>query len=732
MTGMTWDDLLCRLASLVGIEPFYFDIRGHRHEASIGTKARTLSALGLDVSSISTLEAAVLAMEQEQWQRWLAPFVVRIWDAERFSLDLFLPADEANDQWSWEVAFEDGEIARGTFRPKDLSMLGARDIDGQRIEHLRLEIQLSIPIGYHRIRIAGEHQIETALVIAPACCYLPPALDGDDQREWGISAHLYSLRSKRNWGVGDFSDLARLCQLVGAAGGSAVATNPFHALFPRRPDDASPYAPSSRLFLNPIYVDISAASNFCECQPAHPPASMLASLRETKLVDYPKLWATKLPALEALFAAFQARLVRGSTEDRETADFRHFVAQGGSALLRFAVFSVLDELHGGGANGAIPWHRWPLTYRSPDTAAVERIVTERSDRVTFYKYLQYLADRQLRAVAEQAKQAGLEIGLVRDLALGASPDGADAWMEQKALAQSLRCGAPPDDFHPDGQEWGVIPLHPIALRRDYSPLIAMFRANMRHAGGLRVDHIIGFQRQFLVPQGGSRTQGCYIRYPFEEMTALLALESQRNACMVIGEDLGTVPEGFRDRMRQKRAFGCAILYFERSEGGRFRTPGEYPRHVVASAATHDLPTLLGYQRAQDIALRRQLGIYTNDRAEMALAERRNDCLRLFEALAAAGFQVPSASGGCTADPRLFLQATHAFLAASTARLFLAQLDDVLAEVDQINVPGTVYEYPNWRRKLSLDLDDPALIEEIAELARICAAQGRGRVRDSQV
>jgi 4-alpha-glucanotransferase len=720
MADMSWEGLLGRLASFAGIEPFYYDVQGHRYEASIPTKACTLAALGFDVSSIAALEAAARAVEEQPWRRWLAPFIVDGRDAESHSIDLFLPADKANEHWSWEVALEDCEVVRGTFRPKDLALSGARDIDGRRIEHFRLEIRQPLPLGYHRMRVAAEENAEATLVIAPPCCYVPRALEGEGQRRWGISTHLYAVRSKLNWGVGDFSDLAKLCQLVGAAGGSAVATNPFHALFPRHPNDASPYSPSSRLFLNPIYVDIAAAPHFSECQPAQLAVSTLASLRDTKLVDYPGVWAAKQRAFEALFSALQARLA-GGAEDPETADFRDFVAEGGPVLQNLAVFSALDELHCDTAGRAIPWHRWPLADRAPDGPTLDRVVGERPDRIMFFKYLQYLADRQLQAVARQARQTGLEIGLVRDMAFGANPDGADAWMAQNAFARNLRCGAPGDAFHPHGQEWGVIPLNPIGLRRDYSPLIAMLRANMRHAGGLRVDHIIGLQRQFLVSAGAEKTPGCYVKFPFEEMTAVLALESQRNACMVIGEDLGTVPEGFRDRMREKKSFGCAILYFERVDGGRFRAPGEYPPQAAASAATHDLPTLVGYRQGQDIAVRRRLAIYTADRAEAALAERNSDCLRLLEALAQAGFQVPSASEECTADPRLLVRAVHAFLAAASARLFLAQLDDVLAELDQINVPGTVDEYPNWRRKVSLDLDDPTLIAEITKLGEICAA-----------
>ena len=728
---MTREDLLDRLASLAGIEPSYFDIFGQWHEASFETKASVLSAMGFDVSSSQSLSAAVTAMEEEPWRRSLAPVVVKSGDAVGFDLDLFLPVAESGRYWRWEIACESGETYQGVFRPDGLPVLAVREIDGQHREHLRLSIRQALPIGYHRLCIGGERAVEAQLLLAPSRCYVPPQLDRSDGRRWGVSAQLYSLRSERNWGIGDFGDLALLCRLAGLSGASVVATNPFHALFPNRPSNASPYSPSSRLFLNPIYIDVTAVPSFSGCHAAHPANSILSSLRETKLVDYPEVWANKLRSFEALFNDFQARLAHGTEGSRERADFQNFITEAGLALQRFAAFSVLDEMHGKEAGQAVPWPRWSLPHRVPDSAEVKHVVGDRSERAVFHQYLQYLADCQLGRAAEEARRARLDIGLMRDLALGASPDGADTWMQQEAYTTDLRCGAPPDDFHPDGQEWGVVPFDPVALRRNYSPFIAMLRANMRHAGGLRLDHVIGLQRQFLVPLGERPAQGCYVNFPFQELMAILALESHRNKCMIIGEDLGTVPEGFRDRLREKRAFGCAILYFERTAVGHFKMAAEYPKRVVASATTHDLPTLVGYWEGHDIMVRRKVGIYTDADADKALVQRRNDRLQLLDALAAAGFPVSPTADISPHTPLNLVQAIHGFLASSSAQLFLAQLDDIMGETDQINVPGTVDEYPNWRRKLSLGLDDPALTEAIAELAKICTAQGRCDLGDDQ-
>jgi 4-alpha-glucanotransferase len=725
---MTRETLLSRLAALVGIEPSYTDVYGRRIDTSLDAKMRVLAALGFDVSSVSSLSAAVLAVEGEPWRRWIAPWVVRTTDAAGLDLDLFLPAHDADRPWGWEIAFEDGAIERGTFRREDLPMLGARDIDGRRIEQRRLSLQRSGPIGYHRARVRGPSEVEASVVLAPPRCHLPSELEGADGRAWGLATHLYTLRSQRNWGVGDFADLGRLCRIAAEAGASVVATNPFHALFPRRPSDVSPYSPSSRLFLNPIYIDVTAVPGFADCLAARPSDATLCALRETGLVDYPDVLAAKLRALEALFDSFRARLVHGSNADGEIRAFQRFVAEAGDDLRRFAAFSLLDELHSGEGGASVPWPRWPSAHRTPDGAAVEKAAADRSDRLAFHQYLQFLADRQLGQAANDARRAGMMIGIMRDLALGVSPDGADAWMHQQAFAAGLRCGAPPDDFHPHGQEWGVVPFNPIALRRDYSPFLATVRANMRHAGGLRIDHVAGLQRQFLVPPD-ERAHGCYVNFPCEELFAILALESHRHSCLVLGEDLGTVPDGFRDRMRTRAILGCAVLYFERLGDGRFRSPGDYPSESVATVGTHDLPTLAGYWEGRDVAARRQLGIFSGADAGEAQQRRLDDCRRLSEALAAAGFSLPALADSRHDAPPELVDAVHRFLAASSARLFLAQLDDLLGEVDQLNVPGTVDAHPNWRRKLSVALEAPALAQAIVRLARLCREQGRGWPRE---
>lgn len=682
---MSWAELVDRIATLAGIEPWYYDLRGQRHETSLASKVLVLGALKIDISSIPAARSSLAALEEESWRLPLAPAVV-----ERAvpSLALFLPAADADRVHKWQLIVESGETREGEFRPETLPLLGTRAIDGRIVEHRRLALPKAAP-GYHRMLVAAPaREWESALALAPDRCFLPECV-ANDKRVWGIAAHLYTLRSEKNWGIGDFSDLARLGAMIGKRGSAALALNPFHALFPERPEDASPYSPSSRRFLNPLYIAVPNAD----------PSSQ-SSLQAPELVDYTAVAMAKTQAFASLFAKKEAG--KG---------FSDFVREQGAGLHRFAVFCSLAEVHG------LPWQNWPREYQRPDSSAVNAFAAEHAERVLYHSFLQHLADRQLKAAAEESRRAGLAIGLVRDLAMGISPDGAEAWAEQWNFVSDLRCGAPPDDFQPLGQEWGILPFNPLALKRDPMPFAELLRANMRHAGGLRIDHVIGLQRQFLVPLGAEPKDGCYVRFPLEELSGILTLESARNQCLVLGEDLGTVPEGFRERMQEMDVFGCDLLYFERTQDGGFKQPADYRRKAAVSIGTHDLPTFAAYWEGLDIVLRHKLGIYDDAGAAEAETERERERMKLIEALGTAGWKFPPDETPADAE---LLEAVHAFLVSSGAQLFLAKLDDLFLEREQLNLPGTTTAHPNWRRKIPLSIDDPAFAKALDDLAALCA------------
>jgi 4-alpha-glucanotransferase len=704
---MSWTDDIDRLAGLAGIEPSYFDIYGGHHDTPVTTKLLVLGALGFDVSSIPATRAAIAQAEEASWLRLIPAHQVR--PAERPYADLFLPDDGALI-WAWELILEAGGSMSGTFDADALPVFGERVIGGQRVRHRRLEFGQALPMGYHRLRIEGAERCEARLILVPDRCYLPPRLAPDTARLWGISTHLYTLRSATNWGIGDFSDLAQLCARAGSHGASAIACNPFHALFPNWPDAASPYSPSSRLFLNPLYIDVTRAPYAELCAEIGSLKRMLEPLCSSAGVDYPNVWALKREAFEALFATFETQADAGAKQD-----FANFVAKGGERLEAFAVFSTLAE-----QKSDRPWQQWPATWQSPEAAKTSGALQGHERRIAFHQYWQYVADQQLAAASASAHETNMGIGIVRDLALGIDPGGADVWMRPADFAPHLRCGAPPDYFQPAGQEWGILPLDPLRLRRDPEPFAALVRANMRHVGGLRIDHIIGLRRQFLVPMGASAADGCYVRAPLDDLLGILALESHRNQCFLIGEDLGTVPEGFRDRMHEKNIFGYSVLYFEREGDGAFKPPHAYREKAAASIGTHDLPTWLAIWNGIDIEKRRPLGEADSAQIAALLESRRSERHNLIEALVKAGL-----IGSAEAPPEgdALLDAVHSFLAMSNARLFLAQMDDLSREVEPINRPGTIEG--NWRRKLSMPLEDPACEAALVRLASLCAARGRG-------
>jgi len=429
--------------------------------------------------------------------------------------------------------------------------------------------------------------------------------------------------------------------------------------------------------------------------------------------------------LEALFRQFQSR--RG--DDRLRIEFREFQLAGGVALADFAVFEALHE-HFTAQGMPFSWHSWPVAMRGPRSAEVADFARAQADRVDFFQWLQWEADRQLGVAAKAGQAAGLALGLYRDLAVGVDPYGADAWADQALIAPGAAIGAPPDPLSRAGQNWGLAPINPLQLRRRaFAPLVAALRANMRHAGILRIDHVMGLQRLYCIPTGMSATAGAYVSYPFDDILRLVALESRRQSCAIIGEDLGTVPDGFRERMRAANALSYRVFVFERRGDASFAPPTEYPPLAAASAATHDLATLKGFWLGHDIEWRRRLGIYPDEAAATTeAAERRRDRHLLLEALAAEGLLPRERFGEFLIDdtpaymPELG-EAIHVFLARSRARLVLVQLEDAIGEGEQANLPGTSDSHPNWQRRLALQIEEIVAGSAMTRLAgRVGAAR----------
>lgn len=526
------------------------------------------------------------------------------------------------------------------------------------------------------------------------------------QRGWGIAAQLYSLRSARNWGIGDFTDLRRLVELAAAAGADFVGVNPLHALYAADPARISPYSPSSREFLNVLYLDPLAMTAYADAGAAraavggHRFQALLTAQRERPTVDYPELAAVKHSIFRVVFEAFEHRM-RAAPRDAAVRDFGDFVRVRGAPLRRFALYQALSSLAGFGPD----WTNWPAEFRDPAASAVAEFAERHARDLRYHAFLQWQADQQLAACASAARAGGMRVGLYLDLALGCAPDSAEGWAEQNQLIPGFHIGAPPDDWNANGQDWGLFAYNPEATLRtggaDYRRIVA---ANMIHAGALRIDHVLGFNRLFLVPGGGQPIDGTYLRMPFDAFAAAAATESTARRCIVVGEDLGTVPVDLPPRLAAAAILSYRLLIFAHRDG-RYLDPAEYPLNALVALATHDLPTWRGFWDGRDITLKFGLGIQpVGLTQDQALAIRATERQSIRDAFTRAGLD--------TGDEAALTVAAHHFLARTPSRLALVQLEDLAQELEQVNLPGApAGAYPSFARKLSRDLDvifaDPA-------------------------
>jgi 4-alpha-glucanotransferase len=707
---MTDEQALDHLAALAGIEPQYWDIWGNLHRTGAEAKASILGALGIPADSEAAVAASTAALEQAEWAQVLPPVVV-VRLGQPIEIAIVLPVHRSDQGIPCRIVEESGHGHHFTIIPAHGQLVAQREIAGEILHRRRITLPVALPLGYHGLYLGDEEPAAARLIVAPEGCYLPEPIAGGARR-WGVSAHLYSLRRDGDWSIGDFTGLAKLVDVAADLGAAVIGLNPLHALFQEHPERASPYSPSSRLFLNPLYIDPEAVADYAESDAAQSiakaSAKELAALEADRFVDYPRVAACKQRVFAALFESFRDRhLAHRGEGDARAAAFDRFVKEGGEPLRRFALFEVLSH-HFAGA----PWTEWPEEFRRCDGPAVAAFAHAHSEKVEAVQYLQWQADIQLAAAQDRARTRGLPIGLYRDLAVGAAADGADSWIAQDVVVNSATVGCPPDPFNMLGQDWGTPPLHPMALRKQgYAAFANIVRANMRHAGALRIDHVMGLMHLFWIPKGRKPDGGAYIHYPFEDLLAVLALESHRNRCLVVGEDLGTVPEGFRERMAAANILSYRVLYFEK-DGERFKQPEEYPKLAIACVTTHDLATLSGFWSEADIDLKRDLKLYPDAAAEDGeRAARQNDRDQLLAAIDAQGLlgrgrahRQEAKRGQMTPE---LAAAIHQYLARSAVRLLLVQLDDVTQEGEQLNLPGTDAERPNWRRRLHLRVQDIA-------------------------
>jgi 4-alpha-glucanotransferase len=590
-----------------------------------------------------------------------------------------------------------------------------------------LPLPSDLPFGYHRLDIELKAAARTTtaqswIIVAPERAFRPAAFERGE-RFWGIALQLYAVRSARNWGIGDLTDLRDLVRWAGHIGASAVGLNPLHALFLDDPGHVSPYSPSSRQFINPLYLDVESIEDLRFSADARtlmrsqPFQAELAAARAAVLVDYAAVTKLKRAVLEALYLTFRTR--SGGDADLRRAAFAEFRHARGVALQRFAVFQALREHRGTHDHAQRDWRRWPGELCDPASPAVAAFAEAHDAKVGFFAYLQWQAELQLSACVEAGRAAGLALGLYVDLAVGADAAGADAWAAPNLSASGATIGAPPDAWNRKGQNWGLPPLNAAALREHgYWPFAWLLRANMRWAGVLRIDHVLGLMRLFWIPEGATPSDGAYVAYPFDELIAIVALESHRSRCLVVGEDLGTLPDGFQAAMRKAGLLSCCLLYFERDGSGRFRPPADYPADALVSVTTHDLPTVWGFWSRRDLDEKERVGAYPDDATAAAARRARTEEIEgLIETLMRERLLRPGQDRAVAP-----FNAILRFLARTPSHLLMVGLDDLLGVEDQANLPGTTDEHPNWRRRLPLDITAVMADERIAAAAAILNAE----------
>ncbi len=706
---MSDTDMLDRLARLAGIEDGWWDFYGQWRVVPPDTKRAFLAAMNLPAADETQAAATLAELETRPWRRRLEPVAVLIEGESGPFVTLTVPAAADKAMAAWVLTEELGLTHGGSVQVDCLPWIEERWVDGTFLKRWKLPLPEVPPLGYHRlsVTIAGE-RAEMVIAVAPAQAHVPPEVSGDS-RAWGLATQVYALRTGSDWGVGHYGALKDLAVLAGGLGAATIGVNPLHALFPNLPDRFSPYAPSSRRFLNVTYLDIEAIFEFKTCREAKRTfaspgfQATLARVRGYPLVDYAEVARVQRPVLDALYAWFRKEHLE--TDDERGRAFRAFQAEGGPALERFATFEALHEHFLKEALGW--WRHWPEDFRHPDSPAVAAFAAAHRGRVDFYAWLQFVADQQLGEAHQSGRAAGAGIGLYRDLGVGIAGDGADAWTDQDCLALGLSVGAPPDPLALKGQDWGLLPFDPIRLREAaYAPFISILAANMRHAGALRLDHAMLLQRLYWVPPGVDADQGAYVRYPVDDLFRLVALESRRNRCLVIGEDLGTVPDGFRERMNALSLFAYRVMVFEKA-GDRFKRPDEFDSNALAIFATHDLPSVLGWWNGADIAARERLNLYPREgMGQEERDARRIDRGLMVDRLAEEGLlpaDFPRDGSLTDAQGQTLTEAGHLALGQSRARLMMVQIEDALGLDSQMNLPGTVDQHPNWRRRFPVEI-----------------------------
>jgi 4-alpha-glucanotransferase len=710
------NNALYQVAEMAGLANSYISAWGDEEKVSDDTLTRLLAALGYDTKNDKTL----LSSAEKKHKKEVLEAVKVVRDNEPLHVELHLGKSARISEFSWKLTTEEGEVLEG--------YLQSQVISDDRVDGGALLFSLpTLKWGYHSLEIIRKRRkapYVMTLIVTPQACYKQDAIN-DGKKLWGPSVQLYTLRTAHNWGIGDFGDLKQLVGEIANKGGDFVGLNPIHSLFPANPEGASPYSPSSRRWLNILYIDVCSVPEFALSNQAQEVVGSaefqqrLNEVRQSHWVNYTEVSSLKMGVLPFLFAEFKTRHLDKNSARAKA--FLTFVEEGGDSLLQQAAFDALHNTLYSEDQNVWGWPVFPQELQQFDNKQVQQFIADNSDQVDLYMYLQWLAFTQINDVQQFAEDKGMDIGLYRDLAVGVADSGSETWADHGSLCLDASIGAPPDVLGPLGQNWGLPPLNPQVLKATaYDAYIELLRANMRACGALRIDHVLGLLRLWWIPKGEDATKGAYMYYPVEDMLSILALESHRNSCSVIGEDLGTVPDEIVDLLADAGIHSYKVFFFETAEDGGYYSPTHYQEQSMSALCTHDMPTLRGFWHCDDLKMGEEIGLYPDaEQLKELFLSRAKSKQEILNSVDFHGFLPEGVGRDATFVPmdRYLSDALQLHLAAGSSALLSLQLEDWLEMDKPVNIPGTVDEYPNWRRKLSVTLDDIFNRPEVNELTK---------------
>jgi 4-alpha-glucanotransferase len=708
----SYEEALSRAAGECGIDCEYWDIFHKRHETSSETQRRILQALGWDTATHE-------AIERERKRRFqvnltsIVPATLVLSEMQK-SAPVTLPARETASL-CFEMLLEDGQRIAGSLETRQLRIIHCIfNADEQWVTYA-LDLPTEVPLGYHSLKLTinGRSAGKSRVIVCPDRAYIPDGL-AQNGRTAGLNIALYGLRSNRNWGCGDFTDLKAMLEWARhEVGFSFVGLNPLHALHNRAPFNTSPYLPLSIYYRNPIYLDIEAVPEFRNSRRAQcllesvRVQRTIRELREAEFVQYSEVDCLKRRFLKTLYREFRRQKSDGGQRNRL---FAEYCEREGDLLQKYALYRTLDEALHRQDRKRWTWREWPAEYQSPDTEEARQFAREHPRSIEFHKYIQFLIDEQLSAAQAYAKQIGMPIGLYHDLAVATDRCGSDLWAHRRFYVNGCRVGAPPDDFSPKGQDWGFPPPDAEAHRESgYRLYRESIRKIVEHGGALRIDHVMRLFRLFWIPEGMEPWQGTYVRDHATDLMRILALESVLSKSVVIGEDLGTVTDEIRNMLGSFGILSYRLLYFEKdTQNSAFKHSYEYPERALVSSTTHDLPTLAGFWLSRDIEARRAAGLVDDAGYRNQLEDRKREKQRMLDILHSENLLPPHYPRSTEDIPELdgdLHNAVIGFLAQVPSMILLLNQEDFTKETEQQNLPGSTAQYPNWQRKMKAKIED---------------------------